>query len=414
MINRAQPATDVTEPPIWVVSELYTREKTETFVTGIAEGLAARHEVRVLCSQPTSTKRDLLPWRALHAGLTVYPCWSTRFSKDRLALRFVNVVTLSGSMFLIAAFRFRKADRVIVVNSPPTLPFFIALACWLRGARLIVLVHDVYPDMLAALGMVSRGSLVWRVLERMSRTLYSSAERVVVLGRDMRVLVSRWVQAAAEKVVIIPNWAETDTVRAVAVSQSALRRKLQLEDRFVVQFMGNMGRFHGVETVVAASELPALSPRVHFLFIGSGARGPWLQQVASTRPNITVLPPCSDADLPDALAAGDVAVIPFRSGMLGISVPSRMYNVLAAGRPIIAVADARSELAQVVHEEEVGWVVPPDDPGQLADAIRDAMAQPSLLLEMGRRARACAELHYSRAAVIAQYETLMKAEFAQA
>jgi len=395
------------------VSELYSSEKTDFFVSGIAEGLADRHPVRLLCARPMNSKRDAEPWYAHRAGITAFHCWSTRFPKDHLALRLVNVVTLSVSMFLTAVRRFQRNDRVIVVTSPPMLPFVIAAACWLRGARLIVLMHDVYPDILEALGMVSRGSLAWRALDRMNRRLLAFSARVIVLGRDMRQLAIGKLDGRGEKVVIIPNWGDVEAVRAVPPSLSVLRGRLRLEDRFVVQYMGNMGRTHGVENVVAASEQPGVPARAHFLFIGSGARRPWLEGVAGSRSNMTVLPPCSDIEFPDALAAADVAVIPFRDGMLGLSVPSRMYNVLAAGRPIIAAADPRSELAQVVSEERVGWVVPPDDPARLAVAIREAMEQPSLLEEMGRRARACAELLYSRSAVIARYEALMDAEFAE-
>jgi colanic acid biosynthesis glycosyl transferase WcaI len=413
MIKPAQRAPgDAMEPAVWVVSELYSSEKTDFFVSGIAEGLSARHAVRMLTNRPMDTKRDAEPWHAQRAGITAFHCWSTRFPKDRLALRLVNVLTLSVSMFLSAARRFRRGDRVIVVTSPPMLPFVIAVACWLRGARLMVLMHDVYPDILETLGIVSRGSVAWRALDWMNRRLLAFAARVIVLGRDMRQLAIEKLNGAQEKVVIIPNWGDTEAVRAAPASQSALRRRLQLEDKFVVQYMGNMGRTHGVENVVAASEQPGMPPGAHFLFIGSGARRPWLEQVAGSRSNLTVLPPCSDTELPDALIAGDVAVIPFRDGMLGLSVPSRMYNVLAAGRPIIAAADPRSELAQVVSEERVGWVVPPEDPVLLAAAIREAMEQPALLQEMGRRARASAELRYSRAAVIARYEALMRVEFA--
>ena len=122
---------------------------------------------------------------------------------------------------------------------------------------------------------------------------------------------------------------------------------------------------------------------------------------------MTILPPCTPSELPAYLGASDLSIVAFLPGMAGVSVPSRLYNVLAAASPVLAVADPTSELALVVTEERVGWVVRPSDIDGVAGAIRTARANPEALAVMGARARAAAEAKYSLARAAAAYEALL-------
>ncbi|MCA9071662.1 MAG: hypothetical protein KDA84_22200, partial [Planctomycetaceae bacterium] len=142
---------DGTHSRIWVVSELYYPEDTSTgyYLTRIAQGLAERSSdpVHVLCGRPTYAARgQKTAWRETHGGVRIQRCWGTTWNKNRLLLRIVNLLTLSVSVFLVAAWRLQRGDRVLVVTNPPLLPFVISWACRLRGARCALLIHDVYPD----------------------------------------------------------------------------------------------------------------------------------------------------------------------------------------------------------------------------------------------------------------------------
>lgn len=403
---------------IWVASELYYPETTSTgyFLTGIAEGLAEQFPVSVLCSQPTYSARGVMaPRREERRAVSIYRCTGTRFDKDRLPLRLVNALTITAAICWAALGRVRYGDLVLVVTNPPTLPFGIAAVCRLRGARLLLLIHDVYPELAVASGMARPDSLAVRAVARVTRRLYRAAARTIVLGRDMQALVRRKLGASPDTTVIIPNWGDVDGIAPRPASTSQLRTRIATRDEFVVQFMGNMGRSHGVETVVDAASKLAGDAGLRFLFVGWGGRRRWLEETVALRRlgNVTVLPPCSMAELPDYLAAGDISVIPFLPGMTGISVPSRMYNVMAAGRPILAVAEPASELAQVVLEERIGWVVPPSSPDALAAAIARARSDPARLRDMGLLARAAAERTYSLERVKIAYQELVRDMWAE-
>jgi glycosyltransferase involved in cell wall biosynthesis len=390
---------------VWFVTELYYPETTSTgyFLTRLAEGLAAEGPVSVLCAQPTySAHGQHAPQRETHHGVDIRRCRSTTFHKDRTAGRLINLLTMSATMFFAALRHFRQNDVAIVVTNPPTLPFVILLAARLRGARFVLLVHDVYPDVLYVVGSLKRNSIVARLAEAVARLPYRWAARVIVLGRDMRALAERKLGGDGGKVVIIPNWADVDEVVPTARDDNELLVTLGLASKWVVQCSGNMGRTHGVEVVMEAARfLRTSSPRVHFLICGSGARFGELQREASAAgSNITVLATRPRSQLNTLLGACDVSLICFRPGMAGVSVPSRMYNVLASGKPIIAVADDHSELACVVRDEDVGWVVPTESVRLLAKAITDAQSDTAANVARGSRARRAAEHNTLQHAII--------------
>jgi len=212
------------------------------------------------------------------------------------------------------------------------------------------------------------------------------------------------------KITIIPNWADLDLVSPSDRSENVLLSELGLIDRFVIEYAGNMGRTHGLESLWQVAQELAHKEGVHFLFIGSGAKRNWLDQAIRAKGmiNMTLLPRVPQGNLATMLNACDVAIISFVPCMAGISVPSRMYNIMAAGKPIIAVADDHSELALVVKEERIGWVVPPGDIDRIIAAILEAKSNPTRLAEMGQRARQVAETKYSFERVIESYHSLIQ------
>lgn len=398
---------------IWIVSELYYPEDTSTgyFMTGIAEGLARGYSVNVLCGQPTYSRRGTrAPAAEQRHGVDIRRCFGTTLNKDILPFRLINLMTISFSVFFNVLWRIGKNDAALVVTNPPLLPFLVNRACRLKGAKCLLLINDVYPEVLIAAGMTRPTSLIARVTGWRTGCLYRSVARIIVLGRDMAFLVERKMGKADKKTVIIPNWADLALVALRKRAANALLDELKIKDRFVIQYAGNIGRTHGLKTLGQAAQKLADRKEIHFLFIGSGAKKKWLEEFIrfSGLRNVTVMGYRPREYISDSLNACDVAVISFVEGMAGISVPSRMYNIMAAGKPIIAVADDESELALVVREEQIGWVVPPGDVERLVAVIEEARLDSVRLAEMGRRARRAAETKYSYERVIAAYFDLFR------
>ena len=397
----------------FVVSELYYPEDVSTghFLTGIAEAIAADRPTRVLCAQPTYAARGTkAPWRETRNRVDIQRCPAITADHRSLFGKLLNLVSISLSLFVAGLLSFRRGDMVIVVTNPPLLPYLTAGACWLRGARLVVLVHDVYPEVLVAAGLLRRGAFVTWAFDRASRWLCGRAERVIVLGRDMEQLLTRKCRPPG-KLVVIPNWGDLDSVVPTARAESRLLGRLGLSDGFVIQYSGNIGRCHAVESLVEAAALLQRSyPSAHLLVIGRGARRAALEAAvrSANLENVTLLDYQPRQALGESLNACDLAVVSLATGMSGISVPSRTYNILAAGKPVLAVCDFDSEVARIVREEQIGWVASPDRPAEIASAIADAASDRARLRAMGARARLVAERKYGREHVAAEYRRMLR------
>ncbi len=375
---------------VWVVTELYYPEASSTgrVLTNIAEGIAEEFPVSVLCAQPTYEARGAkAPRREHHRGVEIHRVWSTTFDKNRLLGRGVNALTITASFFFRGLKEFRRGDKVMAVTNPPTMPFVISAAARLKGARFVLLVHDTYPDVLWTVGLTGEQSLIAKAWRGMNRGLIRRSSRIIVLGRCA---LERWARyGGRERMRVIPNYSEPELILPQPREGNPLLARLGLEDKFVIQYAGNMGRSHDLESVAEACRIVAQrDPSIHWLFIGSGARKPLLEQAARELPDsVTVLDYQKRDSLSDVLNACDWALISQSKGMSGISIPSRMYNVFCTGRPLIAAADEDAELSLCVAERELGIIVPPGDPEALAQAVlslRESAPAPGLV-ERSRR-----------------------------
>lgn len=402
------------KPRLWVLSELYYPEQTSTgyFLTKIAEGLASDFDVQAICGQPSYSERGIkAPTSERHNDVDIHRMKATHFDKDKLFFRLINAVTmtLATSWFLLR--QLRGGDQLLVVTNPPTLPPIAVAIARIKGCRSLLLVHDVFPESLAATKMLSRSSILFRLMSAAMRTTYRAFDKVIVLGRDMRQLVHDLYDVPTGRIAIIPNWGDSDEVVPVDRASNAFALQYNLVDKVVIQFSGNIGRTHDIGSLIhVAGKLRHLDQLV-FLFVGYGGKTPLIEQAITLDKltNIVFAPRQPREMLGAMLACADATVIAFEEEMLGISVPSRMYNVMSAATPIIAMADPKSELSLCVAESDSGWVVPAGDREMLQSIIetiaRDPQAAKSR--EKGRNGRATVQKRYTIEAILDQYRAVL-------
>jgi colanic acid biosynthesis glycosyl transferase WcaI len=362
----------MTRPRLWVASELYWPDDTSTayFLTHIAEGLAEHYDVHII------TGAGAMALCEQRNGTTVHRLHATRYDKNRMLLRLVNLLTFTMAALGFALLKLRRGDTVLVVTNPPTLPAALALAGWLRGARLCLLVHDVYPEVLSVAGVLSRQSLAYRLLDGASKILLRRFDRIVVLGRDMRDIIAGKLGGDSTRINIIPNWGDVDEIYPLPPGRNTLRRELYLGGKFVVQFSGNIGRTHDLDSVLATAYALRDRTDIRFLLVGQGGKLRGATDELSRRGlhNVILLPRQPRARLAEMLGCSDLTIIAFVEEMRGLSVPSRMYNVMAAGVPIAALADPASELALTVVENNAGWSLPGGDTEALTKLVSNLAA----------------------------------------
>lgn len=398
---------------LWVVSELYFPEETSTgyYLTRIAEGLTDKFDVKAISGQPNYSARGTRAAKnEVRNKVEIFRVAGTTLDKNVILYRLLNMMTLSFSILFAAVRRFKSGDRVLVVTNPPAVPFVIALAALLRGAAYSLLIHDNYPEILIAAGKLKENSVTARMMLFFNRWLYKHSSGIIVVGRDMLELAGRKCEGLDIPIKFIPNWAELESVSPDDRANNKLLAELRLEDRFVILYAGNMGPPNDLESIVGAAEaLLKEDERLHFIFLGSGVKKQWLTKQVREKvlSNVSILDPKPRSEQFVFLNACDISVVSLVDKMLGVSVPSRTYNILAAGKPILAICEPTSEVARIVKEEDVGWIVPPNSPHALVTTLKQIAAS-GKLSEMGERARIAAQTKYSLDTAIEAYQAAIK------
>jgi colanic acid biosynthesis glycosyl transferase WcaI len=391
---------------ILVASQYYVPDSstTATYMAAIVEGLAIDHQVVVLSGSPNSGSKA----GEDRTNPTVIEIQNWTAPKDALIRRAITISLLALRMFFSTLLRAKRNDIVFCVTAPFTLPYAVILAARLRGAATALLIHDLYPEALEQAELVKPRSLTTRLIRLANAELFRSLDAIITIGRDVEALLLAYKGVTKEKINFIPNW----TLLPVGYRELAPDNRFRAgrHSQLIVGLSGNLGFTHNPRTVFEAARLLREDKDIHLMLSGWGIG--WKQlcdmQAADKLENISLLESVPEAELVEFLSSADVWVIPYRRHIAGVSVPSRLYNLLAVGRAIIVAAESYSEAALVIGEENIGWVVPPEDPRQLADAIRLAASDRAATAQKGRRAAEAAK-HYGPDAAIARYrEVLLK------
>ncbi|MDQ2744839.1 MAG: glycosyltransferase family 4 protein [Chloroflexota bacterium] len=356
--------------------------------------------VTVFCGFPSKASEvslQTLPRREIVDGMEIVRCGFRIDAKRGLLARALGYSSYLGGAALALLIRGGRNATVIGTSEPPFLPIVLWAVSLLRHLRYQVVILDVYPDGLVALGKLSASSIVthfWQVLNRLS---YRRAERLIAIGRDIAVRLQREYGVDPQQIAYVPHWgvAEVDTREWTA--ERPMLQRLGLTNKFVVQYSGNMGLWHDIETFVRVADLLRHDDRIHFLFIGKGMRREGAERLSRDLglKNVTWLEFLPREQLGESLLSCDASLVSMRSGLEGVAVPCKLYGILAAGRPVIAQVPADTEVAFAVQEERCGIVVPPGDIPGLADAILHLANNPEGATAMGRRGQEAYRSKYS-------------------
>jgi glycosyltransferase involved in cell wall biosynthesis len=389
---------------IMLISQHYAPfpSTTSGYMTEIAEELAREGEVMVITSAPGSAS-NFPPTAGKPQVIEINSWWP---GKSALVSRSFAAVLFSIQVFFVVLKYARPEDALLSVTTPFTLPYTVTFAARLRKAASALIIYDLYPDTLVMAGFLRANSILTRWLRSANKTIFRWLDALVIIGRDMAPKLLAYPKVSPSKISLIPNWA-TMPVRYRDLSPENSYRQL-CGGRFVVAMSGNAGFTHDPVSVFEAARILKDNKDIRFLLSGEGVGWTKIKemQAASSIPNVTLVERVSDSELESFLSAGDVWIVPYRKNNTGVSVPSRIYNIFAIGRPIIVCSEADAEAAILVREENIGWVTPPEDPQALARVIESAASNAVATRESGRRAVQVAS-HYTRQIALSAYRNLM-------
>jgi glycosyltransferase involved in cell wall biosynthesis len=374
---------------ILLLNEYYPPDTSATakMAAQVAQTLAQTHQVTVLAGRPSYDPDEYYPFAWLRretrnqvmverVGSTAYP----RHQMRRRVSNYLSYLALAVPRALAIC-----PDVVLAMTDPPVAGIAGAFIARLARRPFVYNIRDLYPDMAIGGDIVRPNSWV-ALWERMHRRALRQADRVIVLGEDMRNrILSKGV--ASGRVVVVRDG--TTFPPSMPEQSDPIVQEIRCGFPFVAMHAGNLGFYGAWGTLLKAAEI-LRNENTGLVFIGDGANRAQLQASVNGTSNIRFLPFRPVEQVPHVMMAGDLHIVTIRRGLEGVVVQSKLYSTLAAGRPVLAVAAPESDAARIVSESACGIAADPDDPAAVAGAIRQLRNDPARLAEMGRRAREAA------------------------
>jgi len=398
---------------ILLLNEYYPPDTSATakMAAMVVEALAERHRVTIVAGRPSYDPTEKYPWRLLRRetkeNITTERVGSTAFPRFQMLKRVSNY--LSYLSFAVPRAIWIRADIVLAMTDPPIAGIAGALVARITRRPFVYNIRDLYPDM-AVGGEIVRHGLAVRIWERMHRWALRRATRIIVLGDDMGDRIIRKGVDPARVVVV------RDGVTApseLPPPSHPVSQEIRGGLKFVALHAGNLGFYGAWDTLIEAARqlsAEANSAGIGIVFVGEGARKARMVAAAGDAPAVRFLPFRPASEIPFVLGAGDIHIVTVKRGLEGVIVPSKLYPILAAGKPVLVVSTPLTDAASIIAKAGCGVVVDPDDPAGVAAAIRELAAQPERVAEMGKRARAIAP-DYDKLTELKKFVNVIEGDF---
>lgn len=377
-------------------------EATANLLADLCAELSEEFDVTVVTGM---VREAATSGRMRRDGVEIVRVRSTTFDRRYLPLRAANYLTYLFES-LRAGLASEPPDVVLCMTDPPIVADVALVVARRFRVPLVVISQDVFPEIAVELKRIENPVLVG-LLHVLIRVYLERADRIVAIGETMKDRLEQK-GAASDRIEVIPNWVDTAAIRPMP-QDNEWAREHGLAGRFVVMHSGNVGHAQNLDALVRAATFLRDLDDLTVAIIGTGARHPELVELAERleADQVTFLPYQPRDLLSLSLSAASLHVVGLARGLAGYVVPSRLYGIMAVGRPVFVGADAESETAQVVRAADCGVVVPAGRPDLLARAIRDAHSGELDLEGMGRRAREYVVAHADRTIATSRYRKLL-------
>lgn len=360
-------------------------------------GDSGEFDLTVICGFPSAIRAHdgPVPRQEQWHGIRILRCGMRVDVKRSFLTRLLSYL----SFLTHAAWKLLWSPRdalVLGVTNPPFMGIVLwAISC-LRPLRYYYNLQDLHPDGLFITGTMKKGSLAGRIWTWFNGLAYRRAKKLLVLGRDMIPLVHDRYRVPVENMVFVPHWSVMASQRPLTFEES-LAYEWGLQGKFVVQYSGNMGLWHDMNTFVRAAAALRDDDQIRFLFIGGGRARAGAEALAKELDahNILWRDFAPKAQLDRSLASCHVSLVSMLAGLEGIAVPCKIYGIMASGRAMLAQVPPSTEVAKVIQEEGCGITVTPGDAQALVAAIRDLKNNPARVAEMGARGFAAYHAKYT-------------------
>ena len=388
---------------LWIISELFPPDETSTaFILGeIANVMASKYEVKVICGPKIYDKRkktDPNNKFVLNSEIEVTHVKGVDLDKNTFFGKAMRFAVISWQLYQTAKRNIKEGDKVLLVTNPAPV---VALVSKLRKKRhfeLNILVHDVFPENTAPAGL-KLPKIAYNILKNIFDKAYSRADQLIAIGRDMKQVLEQKVGRFEHqpKTIVIENWADLDIVSPMELPMHP--------DKFVLEYAGNIGRVQGLQSMVEDIKA-AGNNEMEFHLWGTGAEENSLKEYTQKHGmnNVVFHGAYLRSKQSEVINNCDMALVTLTDGMFGLGVPSKTYNIMAAGKAILFIGEPNSEIGLLVKEKKIGYVYEPSDREGIIKFISSLSSEKSAdFKEMGQRARKVAETEYAQNIILNKF-----------
>jgi glycosyltransferase involved in cell wall biosynthesis len=385
-----------------ITEYFYPAQRNDAILlTKIAKVFSINHDIHIICTSELNNIEELGFVKGRIDRLK-----SINIKSNNIILKFIKLFLLSIKLFFKSLIFLKKDDKVFTVTNPLLfLPILIVIKK-IKNFELTLLVYDVFPENLVATKIITTHSFIFKVLKKIYDWSYKNTDRLIVIGRDMKELIQLKTQNTIP-IEIIENWCNHNEIIPSSKQKNEIIKNFKLEDKIVFSFTGNLGRVQGITNLLEAA-LSVTHQDFVLLFIGNGSERVKIENFIAEHKceNIIYAGEYPNKDKNIFLNACDVAIISLDKSMYGLGVPSKSYYNMAAGKPILFIGDDNSEIARVVNEHQMGWVIKAGDVKALSDIFEQVCQEQRIYQLLGAKSRQILIDLYSEEVILAKYQKL--------
>ena len=373
------------------------------------------HQIEVVTSLPWYERHKILEqWKGSilrkekDKYVTVTRLHPFPQEKEKIFRRAVSFLIFSFLVLAVSIFKRGPFDAVIALAPPLTLGNVGKVLSVRHRCKLILNLQDIFPDVAIALGKVKSRFLI-KSLQKYEKFTYSGSDALTVLSKDLEENVSNKISSMRipPKVEVIPNFLISESIKPQS-RYTKYREEYELGEKLVVMYAGNLGNSQSFELMIKAAENHEKREDVIYVINGSGVMSETLKEKATELRNLKVIDYQPIKRLSEVLATADIHIVPLRTGLGHMSVPSKIYSIFAAGRPVLASVDSETEIERIIRASGAGIAVQPDDFNSFRDRLEELIENSELREEMGNKARIWLEKWYSPEVIAGSYLDLVQ------
>lgn len=388
---------------LWIITELFPPDETSTaFILGeIANVMSQKYDLKVICGPEIYDKRkktDPNNKFVLNPIIDVTHVKGVDLDKNIFWGKAMRFAVISWQLYKTAKKCIKDGDKVLLVTNPAPVVALVSKLKKNRNFELNILVHDVFPENITPAGL-KLPKFAYNLLKSIFDKAYSRADQLIAIGRDMKQVLKQKVCRFEHqpKTIVIENWADLDIVSPMELPMHP--------NKLVLEYAGNIGRVQGLQAMVEDIKASG-NDNMEFHLWGTGAEENNLKEYVQKNEakNIVFHGAYLRSRQSEVINSCDLALVTLTDGMYGLGVPSKIYNIMAAGKAILFIGDPNSEIGLLTKEKGIGYVFEPSDREGIINFLSNLSAKKCAeFKEMGQRARKVAEREYAKDVILNKF-----------